>query len=280
MSFDLEVRITGICAFIPNDDSAAGAYKLCVVMPGGDGARFALDDELLCPHTSWIESPDGSVALPKTSLRGMRVRFKVTPKKASGYPEVDPVKFGASKLADLSAVCGDYLSLDPAIFSFPPRGDIMTQVLLREGDPDYYSDGGRWSIGYMKGGSATVSQDLTHEFILNLKQLDDAKLLLEPYSGGQTAISLAPHSGRGPVRVRLVNTCKEAEPQAVEEAMRDRDFKWYYELMNEAVREDIRTDLRNDRGDLPFPRYVSNLIGGHNCFPARSKPVKFYSPKG
>src|SRR5437588_6247678 len=144
MSFDLEVRFTGICAFVPNKDRAA-TYQWCVVMPGGDGARFALDDELLCPHTSWIDSPDGSVALPETPLRGMRVRFKVTPEKASGGPAGKAPKSSAS-LADLRDVCGAYLSLDPAIFSFPPRGDIMTQVLLGKQDLDFSLGGTVWQI--------------------------------------------------------------------------------------------------------------------------------------
>jgi|SRR5579864_3493894 len=276
MSFDLEVRITGICAFVPNDDTAAGAYKWCVVMPGGDAARFALDDELLCPHTSWIEPLDDSVALPKTSLRGMRVRFKVKAKKPTGGSKVKGPQAAGPELADLRDVCGGYLNLDPAIFSFPPRWDIMTQVLLREGDLSDYSTGTVWDIDYLSGGKAT-QKDLTHEVILTIKQLDDAKLLLEPYTGGQTAISLVPLSAGKKARVRLSNTCKEAEPNAAgEQALRDRDFKWYYELMDEGTRKKIKEEI--GFSELPFPRYKVHLIGGQNCFPVRSAKVKFYSP--
>lgn len=282
MSFDLEVRFTGICAFVPNLDTTPGAYRMCLVMPGGDGARFALDDELLCPHTSWIESPDGSVTLPKTPLRGMRVRFNVTFEDPSTSSEVEFPTGGGVDLADLEKVCGDYLNLDPAIFSFPPRGDIMTQVLLREGELDYYANETQWDIDPpLTGGTATKNQTLTHEVILHLNLLSKATLVLEPYTGGLIEISLAPSSGGGGLgKVRLANGCKDARPSVTsEQALRDRDFKWYYELMDEATRLEIVADLGTQSTDLPLPRYShAHLLGGQDCFPVRSAAVNFNSP--
>jgi hypothetical protein len=275
MSFDLEVRISGICTFIPNAD-ATGAHKICLVMPGGDTARFALDDELLCPHTSWIESLTDSVTLPRQPLHGMRVRFNVTPETPTGYPEVQLPSAGGADLADLRAVCGDYLHLDPAIVGFPPRGDILTQILLQEGRLECSGEAW-WKIAALRGGTPT-EKVLAHEVTLHLPALVDAKLVLEQFTGGRTDIPLAPDDDET-VQLRLVNACREAYPKAPDQQpMRDRDFKWYYELMDEATRADIQGEIL--RNELPIPLFYRKgpkLIGGQNCFPARSAPVSFRS---
>ena len=68
MSFNLKIIITGICAFVENDN---GEGPVCVVMPSLSG-RKASDDEPLCPHYSYIEQGTGSSAI-QTPLERQRV---------------------------------------------------------------------------------------------------------------------------------------------------------------------------------------------------------------
>jgi hypothetical protein len=287
MAFSLELTFTGIAAFIQTDEEA----PIYVIMPGLEGAKDALDGEALCPHNSYIEPnfepcsvggrTDPGVYFHRTSLKGQFVRIELT------YAADAPLSttYLPDSLIDMKVLLGDTLcsvNKDVLTRTSPPRpAFVMTQVLLpANGTFDACEDDG-WSVDQVDGGYGTpIAGPLAHAVRLTFENLTKAVALLEPMDGTPSSyVELTPKSGAWSY-VSLINTCKDLDPQEPK-SLRDRDFKWYFELLDDDSRLTILALIGND--DLPVPRYIppNGVIqvkslypvvlenGGHDCFPAQ-----------
>jgi hypothetical protein len=272
MPFDLHLSFTGIAAFVQITEDT----PVWVVMPGLDGPKDALDGEPLCPHNSYIEL-DGKM----TSLKGQVVTFDLayagSPSHGSSYLPYE--------LIDMQVLLGELCVIDRAIVAqtSPPRpAFVMTQVLLPPGEFSTVKEYG-WSIDQVDASyGAQIKGTLAHVVTLTIKNLTSAKALLEAMDGtGTTCIDLTPPGASSDVNAQLVNTCKELGPSE-ERTWRDRDFKWYFELLEKEVKLAIVELIENE--DLPIPRYTPEdnvysarfrqnilvvTVGGHDCFPAQ-----------
>ncbi|MFL6233643.1 MAG: hypothetical protein ACJ76N_10960 [Thermoanaerobaculia bacterium] len=257
MLFNLEITITGICAFVADD---RGAGPVCVVMPSTDIDRNSLDDEFLCPHVSYIEQGYGFLST-KTPLKRYRVSFHITERGTVNPPitSIQAADINTVGLLDI-AKSGINNITDQAMVSGKPPETVATQVILRKGSVGFTSDGRSWDFN--PAGQGVLA---AHEVIVKINGLESAEAILTPFDAGQsTTINLKPPEGISTVALKIVNTCaRKVAPQ--QEAKRDRDFKWYYELLDQNHPGPI--SLGN--GDLLIPRMVSmQFIGGNNCFPS------------
>lgn len=254
MTFNLEITITGICGFVEN--SKGTIPRVCVVMPS-DVNRSAHDDEPLCPHECYIEQGYG-FARTKTSILGQRVDFVV------GGQSDPPIKLPIATNDDIGIISvadsGIKDPVNPGVVSMPPRETLVkAQVLLNYGIVDVMEAGGHWAI--MEGDQNGVR--VAHELRVTLRGLDSAILWLYPFTREQpTAVNFTPPAGISTVALRIVNTCVRKTYLPRRESLRDRDFKWYYQLLTQP----LGGSLGNK--DLPIPRFLrGSLIGGNNCFP-------------
>lgn len=278
MPFDLTLSFTGIAAFVQLTEE-----PICVVMPGLDGPKDALDGEALCPHTSYLDQPDdederdcnnaAGVDFKRTPLKGQIVTFDLTPDGGDCYSGLPPQVMDMRLLLDdLCVINGDIVEK-----TSPPRpAFVMTQVFLPAGDFDSAKEKG-WRVKHLPGHGASLAGPLIHDLYLTVRNLTRASAILTAMDGsGRSCVSLTPDDGCSPVAIQLVNTCKELS-YPYEEAIRDRDFKWYYELLDRQAQRDITGLIGND--DLPIPRHRSSyspaVVGGsgsHDCFPAQISP--------
>jgi hypothetical protein len=250
--FDLKVTITGICAFVEN--VLATGHRVCVVMPSTDIDRNAADDEPLCPHDSYLEQ-----GLARMPLRGNRVSFDIqevspNPVLTSPLPTATSAAVG---LIDFVA-SGTSSSPNPAMVSLTsvPPPPVMAQIILDKGYISFVPEGRDWQFK-----PAGPNLKVAHEVIVTLTQLQSAAVVLSPFNGSRpTKIDLTPPAGVLTVALRIVNTCLRRVSSSGDPS-RDRDFKWYYELVLPII------SITND--DLLIPRTPFQLIGGNNCFPTR-----------
>jgi hypothetical protein len=280
MAFDLVLRFTGIAAFITNqnyrEDDDVSVY---VIMPGVEGAKDALDDEPLCPHNSYVEP--GLRKQERTSLKGTIVTFDLS------YCDDDPPTYECTalpkELIDVRTLLADLcvVDLDVLETSSPPRPDfVMTQVLLPEGDFDCMPDG-YWCIDPL-GNGKPIKGPIAHTVCIKWTGLERASMTLTKMDGtGEDGTSWSPPGGV--VTLKFVNTCKETPDLEGSKSIRDRDFKWYYELLTKSAKKDITDGLSTK--DLPIPRYCTEsadkgalaqvlserkaLVLSHDCFPAQ-----------
>jgi hypothetical protein len=286
MAFDLELTFTGIAAFIPNpyySDGAEDEVPFYVIMPGVEGAKDALDDEPLCPHNSYIEP--GVMGPARTSLKGTIVSFDLdyggeTPNyQATALPK-ELINLG-TLLDKLCVVDFDVLEPDS-----PPRpASVMTQILLPEGDFDKNLDLGCWCIDPLGQGNGITGQ-IAHVVSIKWTSLEKARMIIADMDGTDE-IEKCWSQENGVISLSFVNTCKET-PDLLKpyKARRDRDFKWYYELLTKPARDEIVALLENQ--DLPIPRYCTESTGkgalaralkerleleflvlSHDCFPGQ-----------
>jgi hypothetical protein len=268
MSFSLKITFSGICAFFPitDSDDESGTF---VVMPGLEGARNALDDEPLCPHNCYLSSSIQQLPNhPRISLKGKRLVFHldyVCPPRVTDLPQ---------EAIGMQQLFGNYCIVNPGIFSrrSPPRPSfVMTQVLLPPGafcasiDP-------LWQIGALPGGGGSdIHGSIAHEVVFFVAELDRAWISVHNLDGSRPvpdAIELLQKDGR--VELTIENTCEELQLLAPKEKVfRDRDFKWYYELLDDSIKGTIKGNL--GISDLPIPRHQYAHVGGdHDCFPAKA----------
>lgn len=267
MAFDLELTITGICAFMQNEITS-GRYRVCVVMPSTDTEKNALDDEPLCRHECCIEQGYG-FARTKTSIKEQRVTFEYQAFESN--PPLDRLPIATYDYLGLLNLkdTGVNNPTDPRMVSFskPPALPVMAQIFLDNGWLGLSDPEGHWTIAPGDPHGVLAA----HEVIITLRGLERARAILQPFDGSRpTSVDLTPSTGISTVAVRFVNACARSTSYPTGGAWRDRDFKWYYELL-----ENPGSIIR-DNEDLQIPRFVPPpLIGGNNCFPARLEPAPF-----
>jgi hypothetical protein len=257
MSFNLEITFTGICGFVSNSDpDLKKVPRVCVVMPSTDVGRNAIDGEPLCPHECYIEQGYG-FALTKTSLKGKRLKFQF-----DSEPITLPMAMhDVPGLIEVSKSGNNPGNVDPSVVSnkIPPLGYVMSQVWINAGTPDVKTASkSHWVIDP----NDTAGVLVAHELRFTLASLTKASALLSPFDESQVVnIDLTPSTGVSTVALRIVNTCARGTSFQYD-AYRDRDFKWYHELM------DPNTVSLDPSRDLNIPRSLRDFIGGNNCFPA------------
>ncbi|HKI04201.1 MAG TPA: hypothetical protein VKK31_19640 [Thermoanaerobaculia bacterium] len=257
MAFDLDILITGICAFVENKSST----KICVVMPSTDNYKSALDGEVLCPHEGYIEQ---NYAFGRTPLRWQRLSFDIK------GGDNDYIKLPVASKNDLGLIdlkdSGVMKETNPDIVLDTPPETVLAQVCLDRGGVEL-TDGGVWTFD-PKG--VVVELKVAHEITIKLKQIESAEAILKPFNGGKP-ITIKINPARFPsAALRVVNTCKLSAKPGEGYLRRDRDFKWYYELLKDFSSSELYS------ADLQIPRYKTGaLIGGNNCFPSRLERVDF-----
>ncbi len=259
--FDLKITITGICAFVEN--SRGTGPRVLVLMPSTDVDRNAADDEPLCPHESYIE-----LGLTRFPLKGYRVSF-VQEGGLQNLPIPLPLPIATPENVGLiNFEDSGYPGVpDPDMVSSAPKAPVVAQLELEKGSIGFVPARNKWHLN-----PARPDVQVAHEVVVTLSQLDKAKVLLKSFNGsGSMEMDLTPASTAiQTVSLKIVNTCKRITAP-VGNPRRDRDFKWYYELIassaNKASSPDSRAASTSD--DLPIPRTDFPLIGGNNCFPTR-----------
>lgn len=290
-SFNLEVSFTGICAFFSNSNTTGQKYNVCVVMPGGVDGYQALDEELLCRHDSYlVSSPDSDgPPLAPIELKDSRVSFSdpVLPAPPVTLPPASPIG-SPSILTDLGQVVDlAQYPLDPNIAGTDPPRVVGSQILLTWGTLTNAEDPSQdlWNVAGIDKSPGIKQAVLAHKVIWKVQDLRALSVFLLSFRGLRQEIDLTAVSAKNTpptVKLEVVNGCKAIPslPLKVSIALRDRDFKWYFELLGSQARDDIRNFLSRSQpnADLPVPRYIKSgplIGGGADCYPIQGGTLAF-----
>ncbi len=286
MAFNLAVRFTGICAFVPDKPFNRSPKKVCVVLPDAyfdnmATPRDAPDNTKLRRHRPMVFFSLRDVAgTPATAPDAIAIWYLDKQRLTFETTGVGPtLKVGdLSKMIDVSAVAPGYDTVDPKLLGW---GEKATQVMFDRGyleapidDPRPWVFPNTLSQGQvveMKGGIASV-------VTLTLEGLTSLKIWARPLAGGDPlCLELKPPGRHRLVTVDIAHLCDDnplrwARKKA--ERVQDEDFKWYFKLLDPNATAKLQKALKG----LPLPYHypVGRLNGqGANCPPAGMRPASF-----
>src|SRR5215208_2068902 len=162
MAFNLEITLTGICAFVKHTHPEG--QRFCVVMPSTETDRNAVDDEPLCPHECSVEQGYG-FALVKVPLVRKRLVFNDFPKEnnpaLTALPTATHDRLGLIDITD----SGFNHNTNPAVVSENPPDYVMAQVFLERGYPYMIPADSLWTLNP----NNPISLHVAHEVKIELR---------------------------------------------------------------------------------------------------------------
>jgi hypothetical protein len=299
--FDVEVRFSGLCAFVP-DDELAKAKKLCVVLVNGAGADVynrhhkALDKEFLRVHRGIVRIPCTNlspvVSLPEEPtvfwyLRPKtRISFRTQPTAASEgnlmfdlspTQESNSSSFGwvASMEKILDAPC----EIDPDALSPMPSEKILAQVLFRGGSVATTNLPTTTEWQYKPNLAATLYDQryFAHGVSVFFRGVTEASMEVTDFETGQrSSIPLTPDAKRTAL-VEISNMCRDNPLEwegLPDPAVTDDDVRWYYELLDANSTTTLQKLLDLRRVSLPVP-VPGGEGAGPDCSPFSFKAAAF-----
>jgi hypothetical protein len=294
MAFNVEISFTGICAFIPNQDSTRDV-KMCVALPDVRGEKSLENPNFVRPpassfarkrlkrHMGFMNfSPADLSAVDAGKVSDDLVGTWLLDKhrvviKASGAP--NPYENHAP-LADLGKVAPG-LNVDTDLVSETPRS-VVAQVLIDQGLLNGASNLGSWTFPTTLSGGSPEARAIASEVVLSLKDLDKFSLQCTSIIGDTTKDRTWEfHRNSGTVKIVIANLCDENPlrwPTTKEEAEPDEDFELYYELLFNAFdRFSLQGKLLGLSLPIPFPATGAAAGNGQgvNCVPAQTGPVSY-----
>jgi hypothetical protein len=277
MAFKLEVRFSGICAFVLNSASDQ-RVKACVLLPDGRGKTVevgsALDGTRLRRHLAFISfrvkdlQSAGSTADDLIGIRYLDAE-RLTLKTSGGS---NPFKVDLKTIAELEKVAPTYGDIDPAFLQARPK--LVAQFLIDQGylkaSPPQYE----WVFPNTLSTNQIVGGGLSHEAILVLKHLKSATLMATSFNGGAPEYLSFQAPNKATVSITIANLC-DVNPlrwaTEYSELPPDDDFKWYYELL--AKRKHLHKVLKGL--PLPSPQPIRAMPNGQgmNCLHGHANPA-------
>lgn len=288
--FNLELQLTGLCAFVPNAKDLSQATKLMAVLPNADflhGTGFppqpptGLDGKALQRHRGLIRVPLSNLGAPVVADEALAIyhisavtRITVVTDPAIALTITtgnNDVSF--ERVADLTKLIPTPNGIDPLAVSATPPANILAQVLI---------DGG---VVKTKNLPVTIwdfrpsppAQPFTdrigHEVAVTYASVNKAYLVIQQGLGGPQQLQLVPDSS-GQAVVRISNACDDnpLEWDHPPKPQDDSDFRWFYEVLPDASKSSVKQQLAHT--DMPVPRPVS-AGGGTDCSPGRFAAITF-----
>lgn len=305
--FDVEIRLEGICAFVPDEAWDKKPNVVRVLLPDGGGRRGPVpkfepgkdvhpgNKDELTRHVAFLRFPLGAMQLGDQTaimsedevvvyLLGERLRFDFDEAPASAGKNKLTIDYGDIKtnttLRHLSDVV-EYVDpgLTPRVDSGCVAWPVQRPELLR-GMVEITSGklqvakpaDQRWEFP-VAGSKVVIKRRLANRVDLLLKGLTRFEIHSTPFRGrGGSALKLAPPQGSLLV-VRIANLCDQNPLQwlRLRPAEPDGDFLWHYQLMHP---ETIKKFLKG-KYKATFPSPVTDpgeSADGINCFGTKYPP--------
>ena len=287
-TFDLEVMVTGICAFVPD----IKGKRHCVVLPDCtaiDNGKSTIDKKTRLGTHFGLVHLAARHAAPSLAdldaeyvwhLRRQRLTLELSADDRAANP---PVTSGLDGVLAIEKTINDP-SPDPAIVDAVPPRSVLAHYVIDAGrvEPDMISQRVWKASPTVK--SPEYKQKFAHGVAVRLSRISGATLVATPLDPAGAVQRLPLHPGRPGEKVRLyvTNICYDnpLEWERGEEAPRpDVDVAWYYELLSAGAKKRLETDLANlpvpdPERTVPILQVHSLGAGGSNCTPAFFPPLE------
>lgn len=307
MAFNCTVKFVGLCGFVPNRPiglpSPYGADRMCAVLVDGSAADTqvvrAIDGFRLRRHVAFVmfdrKDVVGSAPNPKGKGIWYLEKQRVTI-DAPGAPALQPIytegidarldvdaplpgeEQDLAWVAGMNRIAPDFESMDRSAVTTAPPDSVIGQVIFSQG---------RLRAGLIEKQVWTVPKTLSaeilrrplaHEVVLELAGITSLTFKAEALPGGQVdSLSLYADNNMT-IEVTIANLCEENPllwPKHSPVPKPDDDFRWYFQLLDQAQKGEI--ERRRRGASLPIPSPEMNRLGsaatGVNCFSTRFAPI-------
>jgi len=179
--------------------------------------------------------------------------------------------FDTTKVKNLIAlkdVASKYSTIDPDAWSFPPKAKVIAQAYLNEGAVTTGATYPGWVFPNTLSPNPPKVIDVAAELVLFYQDVDTFTVISTLFSGQQQKLPLSGAPGET-IQVTVSHLCDENPLRWYTKwdyLPPDEDFKWYFELLNQADKDKLPDDLQGL--PLPFPLQAGkHNAQGANCFP-------------
>lgn len=279
MAFELRVTFSGLCMFVRNTRDPS---RYAVLMPDARGAGRPLKDNRHgAPHVGYVrldmanlmpglpvgdgDAPHASGPLYEAVHRFRRQWLDF------GLRDGGAIDTDLQYVPDVSEYAPD-TALIPNLFGDAPPSELGFRTILSGGRleglrgdkswtiPPTLNPGGRPFSGHFSGYMVWTRSVDADSLTISVADFDDGT--------GARATKLEVRPVNGVVEMKVANLCSDNPLEWLDLPIRttseDRDFRWFFELLEARGRTPIR-EILHRAGDveLPFPSEGSR--GGDDC---------------
>jgi hypothetical protein len=281
-TFNLRIRFTGICTFVPNSEE--GKTKMCVVFPDGTGTKqkvaTALDGSDLKRHVGYISFNLHDVKGANWALEDAKVLWYLSGQRLVIKTEGAENEYDDSDLryiAELEEVVPDLANVYPEFLSEKPNAtypkSVLAQFLIDAGTLTTGTEDTTrlWAFPNTISKKEIKEVHLKHEVSLEFKGLTGASLWATAFEGGTSKGWHFEGEQDKWVDIVIANLCDENPLRWITDQSilpPDEDFKWHYRLLDKA--QEIKRELKSL--DLPIPYMFKDSVNGQgvNCPPSKA----------
>jgi hypothetical protein len=284
MAFNVRVSFTGICSFIPNTKPGEYRVKLAVVLPDGRGTVND-DGTVKPPRSSFNNYLRRHLAFISCLARDLVAgnglsedvtglwyldKYRIT-FKAQGAD--NPFLLDLDGLANLEKIIPGYGPDGGHVSKKPSK--LAAQVLIEKGKVSWKETKGNWVFPNTISKSDPITGSLSDTVYLDFQDLTSFAIVATPLDGGAPEVwNFTPPNGKS-VAITIANLCDTNPLQWPEVAdgsitPPDRDFEWYYELVDETKKEALGAKLFGLPLPIPYPIKGDGNGQGMDCLPSRN----------
>jgi hypothetical protein len=285
MSFDLEVRFTGICAFVPESDfnGTSQPQRVLAVLPYGffedvSRPRDAADATALRRHRAMVQIKAENLSGLTNSKLDATLTWYFENQRLTFRPTDGPTSLKThdlSNIINMEVVAPNFAKVDPAKLDPTLGGQEVTQVLIDRGELTQEAPANEfWTFAPNPLSMDTSVTQISSAIILTIPGLSKIELVAQPLGGGTSLVQeLIPTGPK--ISITIANLCESNPilwPTKNFKALPDQDFKWYFQLLSATDRIDLIRTLRGFSLPIPRPLGIPNGQGA-DCSPAKMAPT-------
>lgn len=279
-TFDLRIRFTGVCAFVPDKPFDQQPSHVTVVLPDGEKKSLGVDNKGLNRHRAFVrfhlrdvvgmptlpDQADGIWDLGHFPHPSQQTKLTLS---VTGGPQQLTVKSMAA-LANIGTIVDHAYKIDRRTIGPNPPKTVLAQFIIDRGTLSTGSYQADWIFPKYLCDTNVFVNDMSNEVNLDFQKVTSATLTSTPLGGGAVGtLPLATQAG-GRVDITVANLCDNNPlewPVRSGTATADQDFRWFFELLRRKDQKRLRKVL--DGLYLPHPWPAGDGNGqGMDCFPA------------
>lgn len=280
MAFNVKIRFTGICAFVPNDTNPPTKY--CVLLPHAFFEDPALvpdapDATKLRRHRAMIQFPLRNVSGMDSDTTGATVVWYFENRRLTfDAPGAAPLTIGnLADVLDIGEVAPGFNKVDPSLLT--PMTDKVAQVMFNVGHLEQELPPPLvWKLTPRVLTPRTVFTRLVNEVVLTISGINSFTIQSSPLTTGALAEQKLVAPAGGTIPITIAHLCQD-NPLRWEtknfSAVDDIDMKWYFKLLSESDQADLNDAL--EENELPVPRPTPSGGQGIDCSPGQMAAASF-----
>lgn len=292
--FNATITFTGICSFVPRDQSRGEKLSYCVILPNAwfdstkactDPPKSSLDGiSKIQAHRSFLHFDAGRLEDSPTQLKGLECVHFLQAQRVLFIPEAATVPdcangdiVGLARTDDVtSASTKPLLSATRAVNS-PDKCSVAAHAVIEHGEVSCAKGPLTWVFDNYLRTEAPKDRSLNYEVKVDLKDIDKLTIRIKDLFSTATIKDYV-FKGTSDLQITVANLCllDPLQWQPIDtrnDAVDDHDFRLHYEIVDDPGR--LKAYLRSLAAPIPRSTVIKPNGNGFNCFPKLFAPAAF-----